>query len=90
MAYQNASVKCAKCGLCCRHIVTVGKTLYYSERYCRFLDQETKLCTVYEMRFKMRKGCSPIGEAIMKRLAPSQCAYVKNIAGYTPVVVDIG
>ncbi len=47
------SFKCDKCGLCCRSLREFGSL--YSDLddgsgCCRYLDQETNLCSIYETR----------------------------------------
>jgi uncharacterized cysteine cluster protein YcgN (CxxCxxCC family) len=61
---------CDKCGLCCGG--------------CKFLDQETKLCTVYEDRAEKAPWCrqvTPPNTVLLYAInaLPSSCAYVKEL-----------
>lgn len=44
--------KCEQCGCCCRKIgkVSLGKNMALSNGICRYLNQKTNLCTIYEKR----------------------------------------
>jgi hypothetical protein len=44
--------KCDCCGACCRHISLseIYSDLDRGDGVCRFLDEETSLCTIYENR----------------------------------------
>lgn len=43
---------CDKCGLCCMNIgaSTIYEKLDRGDGICKFFDEETKLCTIYEKR----------------------------------------
>jgi len=43
---------CKQCGCCCRHIGKTyeGKDMALSNGICKYLDQVTNLCTIYEKR----------------------------------------
>ncbi len=43
---------CKKCGKCCRNLKKneMYRFLDNGEGVCRYLDQETNLCTIYESR----------------------------------------
>lgn len=44
--------KCEQCGCCCRKIgkVPLRKNMALSNGICRYLNQKTNLCTIYEKR----------------------------------------
>ena len=44
--------QCIRCGLCCRNIGEIEqlKTFHDGDGICRFLDQETNLCMIYDSR----------------------------------------
>ena len=51
---RDRKFDCSKCGLCCR---SLGRNPIFSELgldpgngICKFLDQDTNLCTIYENR----------------------------------------
>ena len=43
---------CDKCGLCCRQVgnVTIGKNMALPNGICKYLNQETNLCNIYDKR----------------------------------------
>jgi len=43
---------------------------------CKFLNQETKMCSVYENRFWDRRTCMTIKDAIAGGVVPKNCAYL--------------
>lgn len=70
---------CDKCGRCCLHSVTNGKTgkIQFIAISCRFLDITTCRCTVYADRNQKDPNCiklSPAKVGQIKKL-PYTCAY---------------
>ena len=43
---------CSKCGLCCRNLnaSSIYDDLHSGDGICKYLDQVTNLCTIYETR----------------------------------------
>lgn len=43
---------CKKCGMCCRnlHLNDLYKDLHEGDGICKYLDEQTNLCTIYENR----------------------------------------
>jgi len=75
---------CKKCpdnikGLCC-HISEVieGYNIILPNQPCKFLNLETKTCTVHKERFKKNKRCTPIKAAIRDGGYPHGCRYLKH------------
>lgn len=75
---------CEKCpnnikGLCC-YISTLvdGYNIILPKQPCKFLDLETKTCTVHKERFRKNRRCSPIDIAIRDGGYPEGCAYLKH------------
>ena len=79
---------CTRCGKCCTEKVEVDGTIYISKKYCRFLDPETKLCTVYENRFEAEPGCMEVPEGVKAGIFPADCPYIEGIKGYKPAVEE--
>ncbi len=76
---------CLKCGRCCRKkFLGLDGAIVYSNEACKHLDPETKLCTVYERRFIVHRGCIPIHVAKMEGFLPAHCAYVRDDPDYKP------
>jgi uncharacterized cysteine cluster protein YcgN (CxxCxxCC family) len=64
---------CDKCGLCCGG--------------CEFFDHQTRLCTVYPVRFQVQPRCYKMTPYTVKHLysikaLPDSCAYV-HVEGLT-------
>ncbi|WP_456419346.1 YcgN family cysteine cluster protein [Methanocaldococcus infernus] len=71
--------KCERCGRCC--IIHAYKTEDGLKLiYCEHFDPETKLCKVYEDRYKY--NCLTILEAILAHVFPKDCPFVRNIENY--------
>jgi uncharacterized protein len=73
---------CNKCGLCCfeRRLKWNGEVIIEYDKPCRYLDTNTRLCTIYENRFKICSNCNKVTmyHALFGRYMPSQCAYVQT------------
>ena len=72
---------CSRCGLCCyvRRLTPAG--LYVDTHApCRFLDERTRLCTVYERRFRVCSDCKKVTilHALFSPYLPESCAYVRR------------
>lgn len=70
---------CSRCGICCYEKGYVGGRIYINMRApCRYLDTETRLCTVYEKRFKVCKDCIKVNifHALFSGQMPENCGYV--------------
>lgn len=42
--------KCDKCGICCEHVDFVKSALNRGDGVCRYFDEKTRLCGIYEIR----------------------------------------
>jgi len=85
---------CRRCGLCCfekHHTFRKspgGKTVpSASDRFyidldepCAFLDTKSRLCSVYENRFKVCRDCGrlTVFHALFAGYLPRDCAYVEK------------
>lgn len=45
---------------------------------CKYLDPNTKLCTVYENRFWKKRTCLDVKQAIIDGAVPAGCAYLSK------------
>lgn len=77
---------CRKCGKCCTEKVDIDGRIYLTRHFCRFLDQKTNLCSVYENRFEAEPECSDVKSGIPLGLFPGDCPYVQSIKDYTAPV----
>lgn len=79
---------CTRCGKCCTEKAEIDGVIYISKKYCRFLDPESKSCTVYENRFVAEPGCMPFEKGLKMGIFPSDCPYVEDIEGYVAPVEE--
>ena len=75
---------CKKCGRCCYVKLIIGDEIVYTPYPCPFLDEETRLCTIYEHRHRLNPDCLTIEEGIKLGVFPADCPYVKDIPNYRP------
>ena len=70
---------CMRCALCCyERTVTPEEVIIDLASPCRYLDEKTKLCTIYDQRLRINKRCnklSPI-HAMLSSSIPPSCAYI--------------
>ena len=75
---------CLRCGRCCHSKVIFDDDVIYTPFPCRYLDEETHLCTVYDHRWEANPDCLTLDEGIRLGVFPADCPYVKDIPGYVP------
>lgn len=73
---------CRRCGKCCYTKIRIGEIEVFTKQHCRFLDEKSKLCTIYKERFKKNPKCLTVEQAIAIRALPRDCPYVQNIKNY--------
>ena len=75
---------CRRCGLCCFQ-KEVGRGILHIDfrAPCRYLDESTRLCAVYERRFKVCPECRrmTVFQALFARYLPITCGYVREFRG---------
>jgi uncharacterized cysteine cluster protein YcgN (CxxCxxCC family) len=72
---------CTMCGLCCYEKEWRGGKIVTNYRApCRFLDEASRLCTVYDRRFRECAECRKmtIFHALFAAYLPDQCGYVRR------------
>ena len=72
---------CIQCGLCCyRKEYRHGRMMINLNRPCNYLDVESRLCMVYENRFKICSDCRKVTlyHAFFSSLMPEECGYVQK------------
>lgn len=75
--------KCSRCGRCCYEKIAFDDKVYYTDIPCSRLDLETRLCSVYAERDRVRRGCRRLTPELLRQgLLPGDCPYVAGIAGY--------
>lgn len=75
---------CRRCARCCYEKLLIGDEVVLTRVPCRFLDLETRLCTVYAHRHEENIRCLTVEEGIAARAFPSDCPYVQDCAAYRP------
>lgn len=79
---------CRRCGSCCYEKFVVQDTVFTSRTPCKFLNEKTRLCTVYARRFEMNSRCADVESGIRLGVFPADCPYVKGREGYVPPEED--
>jgi len=73
---------CNQCGLCCYEKIQQedGSWLIDLSSPCPWLDIETRLCTVYEKRFRVNPRCLRVNlpRALFTGYLSPSCAYVRK------------
>ena len=73
---------CDRCGLCCyeRSLGSAGEVVVNYANPCKYLDEKTHLCSVYENRFRTYPCCGKVNllKALFHPTLPPSCAYVKT------------
>jgi len=85
---EDHEARCRRCGRCCYKKIIIGQTVFYTPFPCRFLDVETKLCSVYDRRRSMNPGCLTVPEGIARGVFPADCPYVQGLSEYVPPVEE--
>ena len=75
---------CRRCGKCCAEKVEVEGVVYLTKKMCRFLDAQSRQCTVYPERFRAEPDCLSTFEGLPMMAFPEDCPYTKSIEGYEP------
>ncbi len=73
---------CDRCGRCCfeREVDEDGDVVVDYAAPCEFLNTETRLCTVYEDRFRACDRCGQVSifTALFDPRLPEGCAYART------------
>lgn len=72
---------CRRCGLCCYQKEIRGGRVHVSmDSPCRYLDPATRLCVVYDRRFRACDECRKMRyvHARFSRWLPDTCGYVRH------------
>ena len=70
---------CARCGTCCHEKTISGPEVIYDMRApCKYLDPDSRSCTVYPERLHKDVRCRRVGplRAMTASYLPPTCAYV--------------
>ena len=69
---------CDGCGKCCLNKIDLRGKVYFTNARCRFLDEKTCLCQIYEHRFEKVSDCRDIDlKTVLNEpeILPKTCAY---------------
>ncbi len=77
---------CRQCGKCCAEKVDMDGVIYITKKMCRFLDTDTRRCTMYPDRFRAEPDCMSAMEGLPTMVFPADCPYTKGIANYQPPI----
>jgi len=80
---------CEKCGRCCYAKLIIDGEVVYTPFPCPHLDEETRLCTVYERRHEVNPDCLTVEMGIELGVFPADCPYVRDIPGYVPPRMEL-
>ena len=75
-------VQCERCGRCCFVKLFIGDEIVATPFPCPHLDEQTRLCTVYEQRLELNPFCTTVAEGVRLRIFPAGCAYTRGLPGY--------
>ena len=56
--------------------------VYYTDMPCKYLDQGTRLCTIYRRRKSLNPECAILTPALIRAgILPEQCPYLAHVEG---------
>lgn len=73
---------CQRNGRCCQEKIKIGEVVVTTDVPCRYLDENTRLCTVYNLRHDAHVRCLTVEEGIVSAVFPPYCPYMRHVAGY--------
>ncbi len=73
---------CERCGRCCYAKLIINGEIVYTPFPCPYLDEATRLCTVYERRHEVNPECLPVEMGIRLGVFPADCPYVRDLPDY--------
>jgi uncharacterized cysteine cluster protein YcgN (CxxCxxCC family) len=80
---------CERCGRCCYEKYDYRGQIFYTKTPCRFLDIESKSCTIYSERSTLQPECMRLTPEVIKAgILPADCPYVRDLEGYIPPVIS--
>ncbi len=84
---QTGSVEweeiCEHCGRCCYEKYEYRGKIFYSDKPCQYLDEQTKRCRIYEQRSELNPECAHLTpELIPTGILPVDCPYVIRLKDF--------
>jgi hypothetical protein len=80
--------KCERCGRCCYNKIIYRGRLFYTPFPCKHLDEQTRLCRVYERRHQVNPDCLSVEEGLKLGVFPADCPYAQRVPDYKAPVVN--
>ena len=66
-------------GICCYFLTEIeGHLIYLSNHPCKYLNLNTRKCSIYEKRHEINPNCLTLKEMYIKGTLPKNCPYVIN------------
>ena len=75
---------CERCGRCCYSKLTIDGEVVYTPFPCPHLDEESRLCAIYERRHELNPQCLTVEMGIRLGVFPADCPYVRGLPDYVP------
>ena len=70
-------LQCQICGArCCYKKQHIAESIVWTTLPCEFLNKETKLCNIYNIRFEKCPSCYNLEQAKKLQFLPETCPYV--------------
>jgi len=86
---QHDDALCDRCGRCCYEKLVVDDLVLFTSKFCEYLDEDTKLCTIYEERHITNPKCLSVDVGIKFSVFPADCPYVADLPGYKPPIEGV-
>jgi len=86
---DDHEAKCRRCGRCCYKKVLYNGKMFYTPFPCQHLDEKTRLCTVYEHRYRLNPDCLPVEEGLKLGVFPADCPYARTVPNYKAPVLNV-
>jgi uncharacterized cysteine cluster protein YcgN (CxxCxxCC family) len=86
---EEEDALCERCGRCCQEKLMVRGKIYLLPACCKYLDPDTRLCTIYERRAELNPECLDVATGLRLGVFPADCPYVRDIEGYSPPIEGV-
>ena len=77
-------MRCERCGRCCYQKLIIDGEVVYTPFPCHYLDEESRLCRVYERRHEVNPCCITVAMGVRLGVFPPDCPYVRDLPDYVP------
>ena len=73
---------CERCGRCCYAKLVINGRVVYTPYPCPYLDEDTRLCTIYGRRHEHNPHCLTVEMGTRLGAFPADCPYVRDLPDY--------